>query len=111
MERLTYYNERKGHYDWHVTNSEIGDRLAEYEDAEEQGRLVILPETLYEADTTPLITGVTEWKVTGVQYYDGTVQAYTVQTKNVQTIIYGDEIGKTVFLTREEAEAALAKEG
>lgn len=83
------------------------DKLAAYEDAEEQGRLVIIPQTLYEACTIPLITGVTEWKVTGVRYYDGAVQAYTVQTKNVQTIIYGREIGKTVFLTCEEAEAAL----
>lgn len=41
MERLTYYNERKGHYDWHVTNKEIGDKLAAYEDAEEHGLLVL----------------------------------------------------------------------
>lgn len=82
-------------------------KLAVYEDAEEQGRLLILPKTLYEADDTPLITGVTEWEVTGVRFYDGVVQAYTVKTKNVQTIIWGKEIGKTVFLTREEAEAVL----
>ena len=92
-----------------VTIREILSRLATYEDAEDQGRLVILPKALYEACDIPLITGVTEWEVTGVRYYDGAVQAYTVQTKNVQTIIDGREIGKTVFLARAEAEAALKR--
>lgn len=86
------------------------EKMKQYEDAEEQGLLVRLPKTLYEVDITPLITSVTEWKVTGVRFYDGVVQAYTVKTKNVQTIIWGEEIGKTVFLTREEAEAALKGE-
>jgi hypothetical protein len=90
---------------------ELNKKLKPYMDAEEQGRLVIFPKTLYEADTTPLITGVTEWEVTGVRFYDGVVQAYTVKTKNVQTIIWGREIGKTIFLTHEEAEAALKGEG
>ena len=86
------------------------NKLCDYEDAEEQGRLVILPKTLYEANDTPLIFGVAEWEVTGVRFYDGVVQAYTVKTKSVQTIIWGEEIGKTVFLSREEAEAALKGE-
>lgn len=89
---------------------EITDRLAAYEDAEEQGRLVILPEMLYEADTTPLVTGIIKWKVTGMLYYDWAVQSYTVQTETTQAIISGCEIGKTVFLSREEAEAALKGE-
>lgn len=87
--------------------NEIINKLADYEDAEEQGRMVILPKILYEADSTPLIMGVTEWEVTGVRFYDGIVQAYTVKTKNAQSIIYGREIGETIFLTREEAEATL----
>ena len=86
------------------------EQLKECCEANAEGRLLILPKTLYEADPTPLIKGVTEWKVTGVRYYDGAVQEYTVQTENVQTIIYGREIGKTVFLTRADAEAALRKE-
>lgn len=77
------------------------DKLAAYEDAEAQGRLVILPEKLY---------GFYEWDVTGVRYYDGKVTAYCVKNEQVESIIYGSEIGKTVFLTREEAEAALKGE-
>ena len=86
------------------------EQLKEWCEANAEGRLLILPKTLYEADSTPLIMGVIEWKVTGVRYYDGTVRAYTVQTENVQSIIYEREIGETVFFTREEAESVL-KEG
>lgn len=84
-------------------------QMKEWCEANAEGHLLILPKILYEADSTPLIKGVIEWKVTGVRYYDGAVQAYTVRTKNVQSIIYGREIGETVFLTREEAEAALRR--
>ena len=90
-----------------ITGSADVARVSEIAKAEAEGRLLILPKTLYEADPTPLIMGVIEWKVTGVRYYDGTVRAYTVQTENVQSIIYEREIGETVFFTREEAEATL----
>ena len=42
---------------------ELNKKLKPYIDAEEQGRLIILPKTLYEADNTPLIMGVTEYEV------------------------------------------------
>ena len=71
------------------------------------GRLVVLPEVLYEADTTPGFKGVVKWKVTGMFYYDGAVQSYTVQTETTKAIISSCEIGKTTFLTYEEAEAKL----
>lgn len=83
------------------------EQLKEWCEANAEGRLLILPKMLYEADPTPLIKGVIEWKVTGVRYYDGTVQAYTVRTNNIQAIIHGYEIGETVFLTRAEAESVL----
>lgn len=78
-------------------------KLAAYEDAEEQGRLVMLPEKLY---------GFYELDVTGVRYYDGKVTAYCVKNEHehVESIIYASEIGKSVFLTPEEAEAALKGE-
>lgn len=82
------------------------NKLSAYEDAEEQGRLLILPKTLYEAE----IMGVTEWKVTGAFYHDGAVESYEVQTKNIRAVMFSSEIGKTVFLSREEAEAALKGE-
>ena len=82
-------------------NRIVIDRLAEYEDAEEQGRLVMLPEKLY---------GLYEWDVTGVRYYNGKVTAYYVKNEQVESIIYESEIGKSVFLTREKAEAVLKGE-
>lgn len=72
-------------------------KLAAYEDAEEQGRLVMLPEKLY---------GYYEYDVIGVRYYNGKVTAYYVKNEQVESIIYECEIGDSVFLTREEAEAA-----
>ena len=122
--RLTYWNERKGHYDWRCENNEVADKLAAYEDmeltpeefkesvdfvlelnkklkpymdAEKEGRLVMLPKKLY---------GFYEWDVTGVRYYDGKVTAYCVKNEQVESIIFASEIGDSVFFTREEAEAA-----
>lgn len=76
---------------------DIIGKLAAYEDAEEEGRLVVLPKKLY---------GYYEWDVTGVRYYDGKVTAYYVKNEQVESIIFEIEIGDSVFFTREEAEAA-----
>ena len=115
--RLTFWNERKAHYDWHCENNEIADKLAAYEDtelspeefkkksesvlelygklkpyadAEEQGRLVILP----------CKVGETVWRVN-----------FDKRRKSIEEIRFDVNVytafGKTVFLTREEAEAAL----
>ena len=115
--RLTFWNERKAHYDWHCENNEIADKLAAYEDtelspeefkkksesvlelygklkpyadAEEQGRLVILP----------CKVGETVWRVN-----------FDKRRKRIEEIRFDVNVytafGKTVFLTREEAEAAL----
>lgn len=35
----------------------------------------------------------------------------TLTMNNVANVLFGDVMGKTVFLTREEAEAALAQKG
>ena len=91
------------------------DKLAAYEDAEEQGRLVILPckvgDTVYWVFTLQFDE---EYEV-----YSGKVRRITVDTLEVwvEAITrYGaiferpiDEIGKTFFLTKAEAEAELAK--
>ena len=73
------------------------NRAKEIAHAEAEGRLVVLPKKLY---------GFYEWDVTGVRYYDGKVTAYCVKNEQVESIIYASEIGDSVFLTREEAEAA-----
>ncbi len=108
MERLTIRNSdgsvsQPTNMKW----AEALEKLTADEDAEEQGRLVILPPKLYEAVDVPVAYGVVEWDVTGVRYYDGEITAYTVRNSCSISIINGYEIGKTVFLSREEAEAAL----
>lgn len=91
---------------------EIADKLAEYEDAEEAGRLVKLPCAL--GDTVYAITAdnsIVEYDVVGI-----TIEHYRVQvelwSKNIIPMRRwenNEDFGKTVFLTREEAEAALKK--
>lgn len=106
MERLTSRHEDG----FAVIPAGIGpeacERLAHYEDLEERGRLVVLP----------CKVGA---KVYGHRGYE--VSEYTVAVISLATYnwylrcqnfdsdfwITDAEIGKTVFLTREEAEAAL----
>lgn len=74
------------------------EKLAEYEDLEEQGKLLKLPcavgDTYYRIENDganpPYIS---EWEVRTIEF-----------CVNVR-----DSIGKTVFLTRQEAEQALAE--
>ena len=77
-------------------NQAIVDRLAAYEDAEEQGLLVRLP-----------------CKVGSTVYRIITRRLYCVGEKDIVDVEFTldmlDDFGKTVFLTREEAEAALIR--
>lgn len=82
-------------------------KLAAYEDAEEQGRLVILPckvgDRVYRIHTHDHIEEqyimAIHVSASGVWYWDETGRETPVE-----------KIGKTVFLSREEAEAALKGE-
>lgn len=86
------------------------DKLAEYEDAEEQGKLVILPCKLGDSVWfIPKYNG----KVLGMILEDK-VQMIGVTSKGVHLKLRNNHdhnkmymLGKTVFLTKEEAEAAL----
>ena len=71
-------------------------KLAHYEDAEEQGRLVILPCKI----GTPIF-------IIGNKYRSGKVDKWINTGKFRLSDI--EKLGKTVFLTREEAEVALNK--
>lgn len=114
MNRLTKpcENTESGKYIPYVTGSftgiypdctlgEVVSRLAEYENAEEQGRLVILPCKI----------GDTVYRVCKKKY---DVDGYGMQwvedwgiTTNTFHLGMFHEIGKNVFLTREEAEEVL----
>lgn len=90
-----------------VGYAELLRKLAAYEDAEEQGRLVILPckvgDIVYRVHTKDHIVKnrIIAFYVSasGIWYWDETGRETPVET-----------IGKTVFLTREEAEVALKGE-
>ena len=91
----------------------ILNKLADYEDLEEQGRLIRLPcvvgDTVYRIESDKTIS---KWFVYGIIKFDGL--AWEVNAKNNKnkwryvdiTIMFSD-FGKIVFLTREEAEAKL----
>lgn len=74
------------------------NRLAFYEDAHQNGRLIVLPckvgDRVYQTD--------------GIRIYESTVRQLIFDTENIAFDVYA--IGKTVFLTREEAETALKEE-
>ena len=90
---LKYYN--------YNNFQKMARKLAEYEDLEEQGRLISLPckveDTVYE------ITGATargyDWKYLTYE------KAYIHKT--IVNLDRLNDIGKTVFLTKSEAEAKL----
>ena len=101
MERLTTHDPNRqlfvcsaNYKSW----NEIYDRLAYYEDLDEQGRLVVLPckvgDTVYRVwpYRKPIITEHKMHDITEIAKY---IDAF------------GITFGKTVFLTREEAEKAL----
>ena len=94
--------------DWEncKTIDDVIDKLAEYEDLEEQGRLVILPckvgDTLYRLVPNPYREYV-EIKI--AQFVINKNGIYFMTDKGVSWS--ADKIGKTVFLTKSEAEAKL----
>ena len=88
----------------------LAEKLKKYEDAEEQGRLLRLPCKV--GDTVYKITRnfISEYKVISVTIYPYSIQFNWQCTKGIYGNLVGfadREIGKTVFLTREEAEAKL----
>lgn len=130
--RLTFWNERKAHYDWHCENNEIADKLAAYEDielspeeikektegvlelydklnpyadAEEQGRLVILPCKI----------GDMAYYLRGTTIYGDTVERIIVDGLNNQIVLNANraylfcDVGRKLFFTYAEAEAALKR--
>lgn len=116
MERLTYRKDGKavncGCHDWCATCTgaeclevqRMVDRLAAYEDAEEQGLLVRLP----------CKVGDTVWVIITSYVYgeigDPPEPRYRIESRPFELSML-ESFGKTVFLTRKEIEAALKKEG
>lgn len=87
------------------------NKLGELEDLEEQGLLLRLPckvgDTLYQ-----VIADINEYKVTAIEIYEGKV---VICADNLDTGIgfsfCAERIGRRYFLTKAEAEKALAEMG
>lgn len=92
-----------------IAHTKVLEKLAEYEDAEEQGLMLRLPckigDTIYQ-----VCDDIREYIVTAIGIYEHRI---VICTENDETGIgfsfNSDRIGKRYFLTREEAEAALAE--
>ena len=79
-----------------VQAAELRARLAYYEDMEEQGRLVVLP----------CKVGDTVYRVFAPEGREPVISSHTLMSVDY-IVRWIDKFGKTVFLTREEAEQAL----
>lgn len=88
-------------------NYAICKKLGEYEDLEEQGRLIKLPCKIgTEVYNTTWWDDVQEKVVVKGKTYYRTVHKYKI-TKSTFSYFEISEFGKTVFLTKKEAEAKL----
>ena len=100
------------------------NKLGEYEEAEEQGLLLRLPAPLDDVESfeiadkgiwmkIPCRQGDTVYEIDGITWkgYDWKYKSYenAFVKETVFRLEMLSEIGKTVFLTKEEAEQALAK--
>lgn len=109
-ERLTEYDSHGDVYVKHHDYISAAEKLAYYENLEEQGRLIELPckigdkvwDIKWWDDTT-------ETRVIDGKTYFRRVMKHKVTKSKFKLFDY-DNFGKTVFLTREEAEAALKGE-
>lgn len=104
MERVT---EWRGEHAAVVNHHEnYIDKLAAYEDAEEQGRLLILPCKV--GDVVYYVDGGKSYKAkaSAFRFNESGVRVYC-ERNFMGRIGFEGIFGRTVFLTREEAEAAL----
>ena len=119
MERLTEWKDdkkllAKTKFSGDFGSANVLSRLAEYEDAEEQGLLLRLPCKIGSILYQPVSKRINEYKVTGLRF-DNTRNefmyevAYRVGLEWYTTTCDFDCINKTVFLTQDEAEQKLKK--
>lgn len=108
MERLTRYDDYYKEYcrkDIRVKNAELYEKLGKYEDLEEQGKLLKLPcavgDNVYVV--MPYAGYVKEEVIIGVSIKSSAIFMMCDDEAGYSENVFG----KTVFLTREEAEAAL----
>lgn len=86
------------------------DKLCEYEDLEEDGRLIKLPCKVGDKIWVPFIDGdIAVLRVQGIAI-GATGKVILNLNDYPLNKVYGDEIGKTIYLSKEEAEKHLTDE-
>lgn len=88
------------------------NKLAAYEDAEEQGRLVIMPckvgDALFVTDEGTILPAVR--MVESITWWNGKISILAVNERTRSTYrCFAEDFGETVFLTREEAKVAMGR--
>ena len=86
------------------------EKLADYEDAEEQGRLIKLPCKVGDTVYVPTRDFISELKIAHIAISKNNTFFHWMLNAGIYPNLYGfsvDKIGKTVFLTKSEAEARL----
>ena len=133
MERLTYRGTQTMTEDGIITPSysdystrRIIEKLADYEDAEEQGLILRLPckvgDTVYhESQYATVHKGVQAYQITNIMISQNKKGEWTKKYRAMMLLngrivdsqlnFSFDDLGKTVFLTKEEAEQALKQMG
>lgn len=115
MKRLTSNNPLTESESMNLSLTDLYARLKVYEDAEEQGRLIVLPCKVGDILYAPTRNFVSELRVTQFDF-GGYNEPYLWAEWYLCNGITGNfridgigasEIGKSVFLSREEAEKAL----
>lgn len=119
MERLTYWNEEYGCYSYHCASGDAAKKLAAYEDAEEQGRLVVLPCRLGDIVYCIYPYGMTEFyqsnrdefeKIYGKDYYKKIEWVIGERVFQIGDFDFlSNKIKSELYITREEAETALSR--
>lgn len=111
MERLTEWNEKEQKFDRisiKTTNQQLIDRLAEYENLEESGRLGKFPYAV--SDTVYMIsddnTEIIPFEVAGFNYENGELIVYIACDESMFVVGVS---AKNVFATKEAAKAKLKK--
>lgn len=120
MAKLTEEN-IKQFLEKHSTTGEVIEKLAEYERLEEQGLLLRLPckvgDTVWHEENYALLGGLNPYQITNVMISQNKKGKWTKKyramlirngkTSDWQINFSFDDIGKTVFTTKEEAERKL----
>lgn len=121
MQKITRHYAKSNNIDLNTGGNDfqdIIDKLAEYETAEEEGRLVVLPckpwDKVYQLFVTDVIDKKLIYKIFQAKATKITIDRFrtifsfeTLDENKYKSDLTMESFGETVFLTREEAEKAL----